>query len=111
MTKTYISISNYPFNIPLLSGLRSTSCCKNRVLAEKVSLPTVPSNRQNIVIPLSGHQTGHRQDLPRARVLQEEGRGGAGVSVQRDEGLQHPRPGGGVLPGIGLHRGDTPDAG
>ena len=111
MTKTYISIFNYPFNFPLLSGLRSTSCCKNLVLAEKVSLPTVPSNRENIVIPLSGHQTGHRQDLPRARVLQEEGRSWAGVSVQRDEGLQHPRPGGGILPGIGLHRGDTPDAG
>ena len=58
-----------------------------------------------------GDPARHRPHLPRARLLQEEGRRGPGVAVQRDEGLQHPRQGGGLLPGQRLHRGAPLDGG
>ena len=56
-------------------------------------------------------QARHCPDLPGARVLQEEGRRGPGVPLQRDEGLQHPRQGGWLLPGQRLHRGSPVDGG
>ena len=37
---------------------------------------------------ITGHLQRYSEDLPRARHVQEEGRGRPGVSVQRDEGLQ-----------------------
>lgn len=48
--------------------------------------------RHMIYVCLSGDPEGHGSDLPRARLLQGEGRAGAGESVQRDEGVLPARP-------------------
>ena len=60
---------------------------------------------------IAGHLQRHSPDLPRARHVQEEGRCRPGVALQCDEGLQHPRQGGGLLPGQRLHRGAPLDGG
>ncbi len=54
---------------------------------------------------------GHCPHVPRARLLQEEGRRRPGGAVQRDEGLLRPRQGGRILPGVGLHRRAAAHAG
>jgi hypothetical protein len=58
-----------------------------------------------------GDSSGHREDLPGARILQEEGRGWPGGPLQRDEGLFHPRSRGRILSGIRIHRWTPPHAG
>ena len=59
----------------------------------------------------SGNSPGYRENLSWTRLLQEEGRGGPGGSIQCDEGVQHPWQRSWVLPGLRIYCWPSSNAG